>query len=69
MRQLLNVALARDEVAGFYLPETEVLYVVEEVPAPFSMRFASLLLRRDLVREAVCDRVDDLKPIGELLGT
>ncbi len=45
--------VARDEVAGFYLPETGMLYVVEEVPVPFAMRIASLLLRRDLVREAV----------------
>ena len=54
-RDLLEETLlvAREEIAGFYLPETRVLYAVEEVRMPFSVRFLSLLLRRDLLREAV----------------
>jgi len=54
-RDLLEETLlvARDEVAGFYLPESRVLYVVEGFHVPFSVRFFSALLRRDVMREVV----------------
>jgi hypothetical protein len=54
-RDLLEetLAVAEEEVAGFYLTETGVLYVVEGVRMPFSMRVLSALLRRDLTRELV----------------
>jgi hypothetical protein len=48
-----TVSVAKEEVAGFYLSETRVLYVVEGLDAPFSLRVASALLRRDFVREVV----------------
>jgi len=54
-RDLLEETLrvAREEIAGFYLPETQVLYAVEDVPTPFLVRVLSVLLRRDLLRESV----------------
>lgn len=54
-RDLLEetVGVAEEEVAGFYLSETRVLYVVDHLDAPFSVRFFSALLRRDIVREVV----------------
>jgi hypothetical protein len=48
-----SIAVARDEIAGFYVPESGVLYVVDGFPVPFSMRFLSAMLRRDLLRELV----------------
>ena len=48
-----TLAVAREEIAGFYLPETRVLYAIEDVHVPFSLRFLSLLTRRDLLRESV----------------
>jgi hypothetical protein len=48
-----SVAVARDEIAGFYVPESRVLYVVEGFHVPFAMRFLSALLRRDVVRELI----------------
>jgi hypothetical protein len=54
-RDLLEETLdvARDEVAGFYLTESGVLYVVEGLHVPLTLRFLSALLRRDLLRELV----------------
>jgi len=54
-RDLLDETLrvAEEEVAGFYLSESRVLYVVEGLDMPVSARFLSVLLRRDLLREAV----------------
>ncbi len=54
-RDLLDETLrvAREEIAGFYVSERRVLYVVEEVRAPFSLRVLSALLRRDFLREWV----------------
>ena len=40
-----------EEVAGLYLPADRVLYVVSDVPAPFGVTLASLLLQRDLMVE------------------
>jgi hypothetical protein len=48
-----TLAVAREEVAGFYVPETGVLYVVDGFAIPLSMRFLSALVRRDLLREVV----------------
>ena len=48
-----TLAVAREEVAGFYVPETGILYVVDGFAMPLSMRFLSALVRRDLVREVV----------------
>ena len=48
-----SLAVGRDEYAGFYVPETRVLYVVDGVSVPLSVRFVSALLRRDLLREVV----------------
>jgi hypothetical protein len=47
------IGVARDEVAGFYVPESGVLYVVDGFRVPFSMRFLSALMRRDMLRELV----------------
>jgi hypothetical protein len=54
-RDLLDDTLrvAQEEVAGFYVSESRVLYVVEGLDIPLSARFFSVLLRRDLLREAV----------------
>jgi hypothetical protein len=48
-----SLAVAREEIAGFYVPESGVLYVVDDIHVPFTMRFLSTLLRRDLLREIV----------------
>jgi hypothetical protein len=48
-----SLAIARDEIAGFYVPASRVLYVVDGFHVPFTMRFLSALLRRDMLRELV----------------
>lgn len=48
-----TLRVAQEEVAGFYVSETRVLYVVEGLRVPLLLRFFSALLRRDLLREAV----------------
>ncbi|MGH7337543.1 MAG: hypothetical protein ACREI7_08195, partial [Myxococcota bacterium] len=48
-----SLAVGRDEFAGFYVPESRVLYVVDGLPVPFSVRFLSALVGRDLMREIV----------------
>jgi hypothetical protein len=54
-RDLLDETLrvAAEEVAGFYLPETRVLYLVEHLDVPFSVRVLSALFGRDFGREEV----------------
>lgn len=46
-------AVGGDEIAGLYVPASRALYVVADPPTPISLRFASMLLQRDLVREIV----------------
>jgi hypothetical protein len=48
-----SLAIAREEIAGFYVPESDVLYVVDGLDVPLSLRFLSSLARRDLLREIV----------------
>jgi len=48
-----SLAVGRDEFAGFYVPESRVLYVVDGIRVPFTVRFVSALLGRDLMREVV----------------
>jgi len=52
-RDLLDeyLAVMGEEVAGFYLPSQRALYLVEDARMPFSVRFYSTLLRRDLAME------------------
>jgi hypothetical protein len=54
-RDLLDETLrvAAEEVAGFYLSDTRVLYIVEHVDVPFSLRVLSALAGRDFAREEV----------------
>jgi hypothetical protein len=54
-RDLIEEILAalREEIAGFYVPETRVLYVVDGFRVPFSVRVLSALLHRDVLREVV----------------
>lgn len=47
------LAVAGEEVLGFYVPRTRTLYVVSDPSLPFSMRVSSVLLGRDLARELV----------------
>jgi hypothetical protein len=47
------LAVAGEEVLGFYVPRDRTLYVVSDPSMPLSMRVSSLLMGRDLARELV----------------
>jgi hypothetical protein len=47
------IELGASEIAGLYLPSERALYVVSDLRMPFSMRIASMLSRRDWMREFV----------------
>jgi len=47
------LAVMNNEVAGLYVPADEALYLVRDISRPFTLRFFSFILRRDLVMEAV----------------
>jgi hypothetical protein len=48
-----SLAVMREEIAGFYVPESRVLYVVEGFEVPFALSLMSALLDRDVTRELV----------------
>ena len=48
-----TIAVMRDEAAGFYVPDSGALYVIDGFRVPFSVRLVSALLRQDLLREVV----------------
>ena len=52
-RDLLDeyLAVLGEEMAGFYLPPERALYLVADAEMPFTVRFFSSLLRRDLAME------------------
>lgn len=47
------IELGASEVAGLYVPSERTVYVVSDPRMPFSMRLASMLSRRDWMREFV----------------
>jgi hypothetical protein len=51
VEELLRVS--REEFAGMYVPAERTLYVVRDVQLPISLRLASMLTRRDLMRETI----------------
>jgi hypothetical protein len=47
------LAVAQEEVIGFYVPQDRVLYIVRDASIPFWARVLSLFARHDAVREII----------------
>jgi len=47
------LAVAKEEVIGFYVPEERVLYIVRDANIPFWGRVLSFFVQRDVAREVV----------------